>query len=78
MKTIINTVFKAHILLFKYPSRSHVRISIQNNFLYDLGWRVGMLYVCGEDLNSISEWFSISKEEVKSILNELVKGVWYA
>lgn len=77
MKFVINTIFKLHILIYRYPCRSHIRLSIEDMFSYDLLWRVGMLYVCGEGIKSISEWFQLTEEEVVEILNDLVKGVYY-
>jgi hypothetical protein len=72
---IIKTIFKLHILLFKYPCRSNVRLAIENSVGYDLNWRVGMLFVCGESIEGISDWTYLEKEEIISILNKLAREV---
>ena len=72
---IIKTIFKLHILLFKYPCRSNVRLAIENSVVYDLNWRVGMLFVCGESIEGISDWTYLEKEEIISILNKLAREV---
>lgn len=72
---IIKTIFKLHILLFKYPCRSNVRLAIEQSTAYDLDWRVGMLFVCGESIESISDWTYLEKEEIISILNKLAGEV---
>jgi hypothetical protein len=76
MKYIIKTIFKLHILIFKYPCRSNIRLALeQPGYVYDLDWRVGMLYVCGESLGSISDWVYLEKQEVIGILNNLAVRV---
>ena len=79
MKTIINIIFKTHIELFGIPCRSHVRIAIENNYIigYNKSWRIGMLYVCGENLGAIAEWMCTNKKEVIQVLNEVTRGVRY-
>jgi hypothetical protein len=71
---IIKTIFKLHILIFKYPCRSNIRLVLeQSAYIYDLDWRVGMLYVCGESLDSIADWLYLEKDDVISVLNKLAK-----
>jgi hypothetical protein len=77
MKTITNFVFKTHIKIFGYPCRYHIRLAIQNNLVYNLAWRVGMLYVCQESISSIADWHSISSKEVKKLLNGLAEEFEY-
>lgn len=73
---IIKTIFKLHILLFKYPCRSNVRLAIEQSiYTSSLPWRIGMLFVCGESIESIADWMYLEREEVILILNELVKEV---
>ena len=73
---IIKTIFKLHILLYKYPCRSNVRLALeQSTYTSSLPWRIGMLFVCGESIESISDWMYLEKEEVISILNDLAKEV---
>jgi len=72
---IIKTIFKLHILLFKYPCRSNIRLAIEESVVYDLNWRVGMLFVCGESIEGISDWTYLEKEEIISILNKLAREV---
>jgi hypothetical protein len=47
----------------------------QSPYIYDLDWRVGMLYVCGESIEGISDWTYLEKEEIISILNKLAERV---
>jgi len=73
---IVKTIFKLHTLLFKYPCRSNVRLVLEQSiYIHDLEWRVGMLYVCGESLESISDWVYLEKQEVIDILNNLAVRV---
>jgi len=73
---IIRTIFKLHIFIFKYPCRSNIRLVLERSgYVYDLDWRVGMLYVCGESLDSISDWLYLEKHEVINTLNRLSKKV---
>ena len=73
---IIKTIFKLHIFIFKYPCRSNIRLVLeQSPYIYDLDWRVGMLYVCGESIEGISDWTYLEKEEIISILNKLAVRV---
>ncbi len=77
MKKIINLIFKIHINLFKIPCRAHVRVAIENNYTYNKSWRVGMLYVCGENPGAIAEWMATDESKVIQILNEMTEGVRY-
>lgn len=73
---IIKTIFKLHILLFKYPCRSNIRLALERSpHTSSLSWRVGMLFVCGESIESISDWTYLEKEDVILILNKLAKEV---
>lgn len=75
---IVKTIFKIHRVLFRYPCRSNVRLALeQNQYTYDLSWRVGMLYICGESIANISEWVSMDESAVISTLNKLADGVIY-
>jgi hypothetical protein len=75
MKKIANLIFKIHLSLFKYPCKSHARLALQRTYVYDLEWNIGMLYVCGDDIKSISDWFNIDEKEIKLHLCNLVEGV---
>jgi hypothetical protein len=77
MKKIINLIFKIHIKLFKIPCRAHVRLAVENSYAYNSSWRIGMLYVCGENPAAIAEWMCTDKKEVIQILNEVTRGIKY-
>lgn len=75
---IIKTVFKIHRFIFRKPSKSNVRMALeQKQYMYDLSWRVGMLYVCGESVEGISEWLSLEEKDIIKILNKLADEVVY-
>lgn len=75
---IIKTVFKIHRIIFNYPCRSNIRLALeQKQYTYDLSWRVGMLYICGESITAISEWTSMDEKDIIIILNKLSDGVIY-
>lgn len=75
MKRIANVVFKIHIRLFKYPCTSHVRLALHRRYIYDFEWNIGLLYVCGDSIQTVADWLDIDKEQVKKHLCNLVKGV---
>lgn len=63
-----------HQKLYGYPTRSEVRLALQKNmYSSSFSWRVGMLYVCGEDIEKIANHFEINRERVRMILNKLVR-----
>lgn len=71
---IIKFIFKLHIMLFKYPCKSNVRLALENLiYVRSLSDRVGMLFICGESIESIADWLYLEKHEVIQILNDLVK-----
>lgn len=77
MRRIARIVFKIHKKLFGYPTRSEVRLVMEftnTNFL-GLSSTIGMLYVCGESLEEISEWTALSESQIKEELNSLV-SIW--
>lgn len=75
---IIKTVFKIHRLIFRKPSKSNVRMALeQKQYMYDLSWRVGMLYICGESVEGISEWLSVEEKDIINMLNKLADEVKY-
>lgn len=78
MKKIVKLIFKIHRFIFRVPSKANVRIALeQKQYMYDLSWRVGMLYVCGESITVISEWVSMEESEIVKILNKLADEVVY-
>lgn len=74
MKFIANIVFKIHRKIYGYPCRSEVRLAVEFNdlSLFGLTSVVGMLYICGQDLEGIEEWTALSRERIKEELNDLV------
>lgn len=76
MKLIAKLVFKIHKLIYGYPTRSEIRLVIEDE-LYQGGltWYIGMLYICGESINDICEWMDMDREDVIKKLNETAKKV---
>lgn len=74
MKFIAKIIFKIHRKIYGYPCRSEVRLAVEFNdlSLFGLTSTVGMLYICGQDLDGIQEWTSLSKEQIKEELNDLI------
>jgi glucose-6-phosphate-specific signal transduction histidine kinase len=73
---VIEFIFYAHKKLYGYPCRSHVRLAISQDLATEsFRWRVGMLYVCGESLNSIAKHMEVSREEIRQTLVVLTLGV---
>jgi len=68
-------VFKIYRAMFKYPCRSEVRLALQKsqNHHYGLTYIADILYICGEDIPSISEWLGVAEDKVKEILNALTE-----
>ena len=76
MKVVAKIVFKVHRLIFKYPTRSEIRLVLQDdNYNIGIGWYVGMLYICGESVQQICECMGMTEVEVKRYLIEIAKGV---
>lgn len=76
MKKIAKIVFKIHRLLYGIPTRSEVRLAMDE--LVHIGgvkWFVCMLYVCDESISNICEWMSLSEKEVKEYLNDAANEV---
>lgn len=75
MKSIAKIIFKLHKMVYHYPARSEVRLSLDADDGIGVDWFVGMLYICGQPIESIAEDLQISRDEVKDILNKLVKDL---
>ncbi len=76
MKTIAKLIFKIHKKIYGYPMRSEVRFVIYKvpSKKYTLIYSVGLLYICGESLEEVGEWFGLPSSEIILLLNELVEN----
>jgi hypothetical protein len=77
MKFIAKIIFKLHRKIYGYPARSEVRLAVeyQDTYLLGLSSTIGMLYICGEDIEGIQEWTTLSKEQIKEELNDIVSSI---
>ena len=77
MKTVAVFVFKIHRLIYKYPTKSEIRLAL--NIIpfskFDLTETVGMLYICNSKIEEVSDWLSMDEKEVIRRLNILADGV---
>ena len=75
MKTVAKFIFKVHRKLYGYPMRSQVRFVLQNlhGRKYDLIYSVALLYICGETIEEVGEWFGLPESEIVARLNEFVE-----
>lgn len=75
MKIIAKLVFKIYIKIYGYPMRSHVRLVMENlpNRDYSLTYTVGLLYVCGESIDDLCDWYGFSRSFVVTLLNQFVE-----
>jgi hypothetical protein len=77
MRTLARLVFKIHKFIYGYPTKAEIKLALVN-YIYsysNLRDTIGMLYLCGENIEEISEWVGATKENVKYELNMLAKGV---
>jgi len=73
MKAIL---YKVHIFIFGYPSRSHIRDCLGSRlYLPRQKYDVGILYVCGVPIKEIAAWKNISEEVTVELLNSLVEDL---
>ena len=76
MKIIAKVIFKIHKLIFKYPTRSEIRLVIEGESIsMGLDWYIGMLYICGESIEEISLWTALDKKVIIETLNQMAKRV---
>lgn len=77
MSVIARLVFKIHRLIYKYPTRSEIRLALQAVPIsrFDLTKTVGMLYLCESSIAEVGEWFNMSEKEVVKRLNSLAEEV---
>ena len=77
MKAIATFVFKVHRLIYKYPTKSEVRLAL--NVIpyskFDLTETVGMLYICNSTVEEVADWLNMDEKEVIRRLNILADGV---
>jgi hypothetical protein len=76
MKTIAKVVFKIHRKIYKYPTKSEIRLVLMDeDSPLDFDWFIGMLYLCGDSVSSIAKSLDMSEQEIKDKLNYIAKGV---
>lgn len=77
MNIIIRLVFKIHRLIYKYPTRSEIRLVLRAIPIckFDLTKTVGMLYLCESSIEDVGEWLSMDEKEVIERLNALAEEV---
>jgi hypothetical protein len=77
MKTIAKLVFKIHRFIYKYPTKTEVRLALNAIPFtrFDLTETVGMLYICDSKVKKVAEWLSMNEEEVIKRLNILANEV---
>jgi len=73
---MIKALFWAHKKIYGYPCRHHVRLALSQDLISDsFNWRIGMLYVCGEEVSSIAKHMEVSRDTIRHILIMLTLGV---
>lgn len=77
MKAIATFVFKVHRFIYKYPTKSEIRLAL--NVIpyskFDLTETVGMLYICNSTVEEVADWLNMDEKEVIRRLNILADGV---
>jgi hypothetical protein len=77
MKAIATFVFKVHRFIYKYPTKSEIRLAL--NVIpyskFDLTETVGMLYICNSSVEEVADWLNMDEKEVIRRLNILADGV---
>lgn len=78
MLKIAKLIFKLHRKLFGFPCRSEVRLALESSSCFlNSSFSLGVLYICGESISSISDWNNYSVKFIKSELNKLVETIDY-
>lgn len=74
MRKIARIIFKLHRYIYGYPCRSEVRLALDvtDTMVFGLTSTVGMLYICGEDVEGICDWVDLNSKQVKEELNDIV------
>ena len=77
MKTAAKIIFKVHRLIYKYPTKTEIRLALNAIPLtvFDLTETAGMLYVCNSNIAEVAEWLNMDDKEVIRRLNVLADGV---
>lgn len=70
MKTIAKIIFKIHRIIYKYPTVSEIRLTLDTNYFIESNWYVCMLYISGESVSDIADLLHISEDMVKERLNQ--------
>lgn len=77
MKVIAKIVFKIHRLIYKYPTKSEIRLALATTpfHRFELIEMIGMLYLCESSIEEVGVWFSMDDKEVIKELNTLADKV---
>lgn len=76
MLKIAKFIFKLHRKLFGFPCRSEVRLALESTYCpINSAFSLGVLYICGESIESISNWNNCSTTHIKAELNKIVRGL---
>ncbi len=77
MKIIAKFIFKIHRLIYKYPTKSEIRLALNAASFtrFDLTETIGILYICNSTIKEVAEWHDIDEKEVIRVLNILANEV---
>lgn len=75
MKKIAKVLFKIHRFIYKYPTRSEIRLALETSDFIDTNWYICMLYICDEPIDEIARLIDISEDKVKERLNQAASVV---
>lgn len=71
---MIKLIYKIHVLIFGYPSRSEVRDAMNyKTYITRQEYDIGILYICGISIKETAIWLNISEDNIIKILNSIVK-----
>lgn len=70
---LVKLIFKLHKFIYKYPCKSEVRLVLEQtkNHPYNLTYSAAVLYICGESVYEISEWFGVDEAAIVDALNTI-------
>ena len=69
----VKIIFKIYRLIFRRPCRSEVRLVLDNMKAppYNLTYSAAVLYIFGESVYEISEWFGVDEAAIVDALNKI-------
>jgi hypothetical protein len=77
MKVIARLVFKVHRFIYKYPTKSEIRLALAAIPFdrFELTESVGILYLCESSIEEVGDWFGMDEKAVIKELNTLADKV---